>query len=147
VVDSAGHIFGTTLRGGLGNSRCPSCGTVYEITPNAGGWNERRIFNFPGPDESVNPSSNLIMDSAGNLYGTTSGRVSGCVFGGCGTAFELTLNTGGAYVYESLYSFTDFPPDGGSPDAGLIFGLSGSLLGTTEDGGNANEGAVFAITP
>ena len=148
VVDSAGHVFGTTLRGGLGNSRCPSCGTAYEIVQNAGGeWSERRIFNFPGPDESVNPASNLIIDSAGNLYGTTAGKVSGCSFGNCGTVFELTAGTGGAYTYESLYSFTTKPPDGGAPEAGLIFGSSGSLLGTTENGGNANEGAVFAITP
>lgn len=148
VVDSAGHIFGTTLRGGSGNSRCTSCGTAFEIAQNAGGgWSERRIFNFPGPDQSANPASSLIIDAAGNLYGTTPGRVSGCVLGECGTVFELTPSTGGAYTYESLYSFTTTPPDGGSPQAGLIFGPSGSLLGTTENGGNANEGAVFAVTP
>ena len=148
VVDGAGNIFGTTLRGGSGNSRCPSCGTAYEIVQNAGGeWSERRIFNFPGPDQSANPASNLIIDAAGNLYGTTPGRVNGCAFGECGTVFELTPSTGGAYTYDSLYSFTTTPPDGGSPQAGLIFGPSGSLLGTTENGGNANEGTVFAVTP
>ncbi len=149
VVDGAGHIFGTTLRGGSGNSRCPSCGTAYEIMQNAGGvWSERRIFNFPGTDDQgTNPASNLIIDAAGNLYGTTPGKVSGCNGFACGTVFELTLGSGGAYTYDSLYSFTDIAPDGGSPEAGLIFGPSGSLLGTTENGGNANEGAVFAVTP
>jgi uncharacterized repeat protein (TIGR03803 family) len=148
VVDAAGHVFGTTLRGGAGNSSCPSCGTAFELVQNAGGtWTERQIFNFPGPDRGgVNPASNLILDAAGNLYGTTPIRVGGCVFGDCGTGFELTPKSSGEYNYVSLYSFTDVPPDGGSPEAGLIFGPSSSLLGTTEDGGNANEGAVFAVT-
>jgi hypothetical protein len=148
VVDSAGNIFGTTLHGGAGSSSCPSCGTAFEIARNGGSWSERRIFNFPGPDQSTFPASNLIIDAAGNLYGTTPGKVSGCQGGyACGTVFELTLGSGGAYTYDSLHSFTDVAPDGGAPQAGVIFGPSGSLLGTTENGGNANEGAVFAVTP
>jgi uncharacterized repeat protein (TIGR03803 family) len=147
VVDSTGHIFGTTLRGGSGNSDCTSCGTAYEIAQNAGNWSERRIFNFPGPDLGAYPVSNLVIDSAGNLYGTTPGKLNGCNGFSCGTVFDLTPNSGGAYVFESLYSFTGIPPDGGSPQAGLIFGLQGTLFGTTESGGNANEGAVFVVTP
>lgn len=143
VMDSEGNIFGTTRLGGSANG-----GTVFELSRNVGGgWSELVIFNFPGPDESVNPASNLIIDAAGNLYGTTQDRVNECVLGGCGTVFELTPSAGGAYAYESLYSFTTTPPDGGSPDAGLIFGPSESLLGTTVNGGNANEGTVFAVTP
>jgi uncharacterized repeat protein (TIGR03803 family) len=148
VLDSAGHIFGTTSRGGSGNTHCTSCGTAFELAKNAGGnWSERRIFNFPGPDLGANPASNLIFDTAGNLYGTTPGKWYGCTFGACGTVFELTPSSGGAYTFTSLYSFTDVPPDGGGAEAGLIFGQSGWLLGTTENGGNANEGTVFAVTP
>jgi uncharacterized repeat protein (TIGR03803 family) len=61
--------------------------------------------------------------------------------------FELSPASGGSYTYVSVYSFTEAPPDGGAPDAGVIFGPSGTLLGTTVNGGNANEGTVFAITP
>jgi len=148
VVDSVGHIFGTTLRGGSGNSQCTSCGTAFEIARDeGGGWSERRIFDFPGPDQGAYPVSNLIVDSTGNLYGPTPGKVNGCNGFACGTLFELTPSSNGAYTFESIYSFTGVPPDGGSPEAGLIFGPTGSLLGTTENGGNANEGAVFAVTP
>jgi len=148
AVDSAGHVFGTTLRGGSGSTRCPSCGTAFEIVRNTGGtWTEQRIFNFPGPDGSTNPASNLIIDAEGNLYGTAPNKVNGCNGFACGTVFELVPSSGGAYAYNSLYTFTDTPPDGGSPEAGVIFGPSGTLLGTTVNGGNANEGAVFAVTP
>jgi uncharacterized repeat protein (TIGR03803 family) len=150
VMDSAGHIFGTTFKGGSGNSHCTSCGTVFELSPKVGGgWGERRLFNFPDIDQGIYPVSNLIIDGAGNLYGTTSEKVTGCNYLGyaCGTVFQLSPSSGGGYTYDVLYNFTDIPPDGGAPHDGLIFGADGSLYGTTENGGNANEGVVFAITP
>jgi uncharacterized repeat protein (TIGR03803 family) len=146
VFDQAGNLFGTTQHGsgGLG---CDSCGTVFELSRAAGGgWTESLAFVFPDPDSGVAPVGGLIVDQAGNLYGTTSNKVSGCNGYACGTVFKLSPTSGGGWSASALYSFTD-GSDGGSPMSGLIFGSGGSLYGTTVNGGAAGEGVVFAITP
>ena len=65
----------------------------------------------------------LIMDSSGNLYGTTAaGGASGD-----GTVFELAHGSG---TITTLASFNG--TNGANPDAGLIMDSSGNLYGTTE---------------
>lgn len=83
ILDSAGNLYGTTYQGGASGA-----GTVYEISPAAGGkWTETVLHNFAGgTSDGLNPESGLAFDSAGNLYGTT-------FLGGTymkGTAFELS---------------------------------------------------------
>jgi uncharacterized repeat protein (TIGR03803 family) len=85
----------------------------------------------------------LVMDGAGNLYGTTytNGK---CKFAGtCGTVFRIAPN-GGENV---LYSFCSrrYCADGAGPDAGLIMDSSGNLYGTTEYGGAYYSGTVFKL--
>lgn len=80
----------------------------------------------------------LLMGNNGSLYGTTA-------FGGAnhdGTVFEIAANG----KETILYSFKG-GTDGSYPDAGLVMGRSGSLYGTTSDGGTSNAGTVFKITP
>src|SRR4030088_2951283 len=97
-----------------------------------------------------NPQASLIADSAGNLYGTTrnGGRY------GFGTVFELTPGKNGKWTEAVLYSFTG-GSDGSHPFAGLIFDDTGSLYGTTVNGGIVPQscpygngcGVVFELTP
>jgi outer membrane protein assembly factor BamB len=91
IFDAAGNLYGTTLAGGNG-SNCPGflgqlCGTVFELTPTAGGgWTERVLHNFGNGTDGAAPAAGLIFDAAGNLYSTT-------FYGGTyntGTVFELT---------------------------------------------------------
>ena len=134
ISDAAGNLYGVSATGGAYNY-----GTVFELIPNRhGGWDQEILYTFKGGNDGIFPEGQLVFDAAGNLYGSTywGGNVGGCLY-----------SSNGAYVFESLYSFTGVPPDGGSPQGGLILGPSGSLLGTTENGGNANQGAVFAVTP
>jgi uncharacterized repeat protein (TIGR03803 family) len=58
-----------------------------------------------------------------------------------------TLGGGAARAenFSVLYTFTG-APDGGEPYVALI-NVGGTLYGTTRDGGAANMGAVFTITP
>jgi len=84
------------------------------------------------------PSAGLIMDKAGNLYGTAGGGSYGY-----GTVFKL--DTSGNETM--LYSFMG-PPDGAIPLAGLIMDKAGNLYGTTYGGGDANWlGTVFKLSP
>ncbi|MGA2904820.1 MAG: choice-of-anchor tandem repeat GloVer-containing protein, partial [Candidatus Korobacteraceae bacterium] len=65
IFDAAGNLYGTTSYGGTGG------GTVFELTPAAGGgWTETVLLNFNGTDGAY-PYAGLIFDAAGNLYGTT----------------------------------------------------------------------------
>ena len=86
----------------------------------------------------------MIFDQAGNLYGTTQGGL----FGDWGSVFELSPLSGGGWSENALYTFP-YPGggDGFFPAGGLILVPSGTLYGTTADGGNGDYGTVFQITP
>jgi hypothetical protein len=124
---------------------------VFELTPGSNGeWRESVLHNFVGVNgDGGNPTSNLIFDDAGNLFGTTSiGGINGggCGGLGCGTAFELTPSSGGVWNERVLHRFTG-GVDGGQPYDGLIFCPDGNLCATTSSGGSAAQGNVFEITP
>jgi hypothetical protein len=81
ILDTAGNLYGTTSYGGV-----YSGGTVFELTHQVGGgWKERVLHSFKtnGTDGYL-PYAGLIIDSAGNLYGTTQLNLNNC-----GTAFEI----------------------------------------------------------
>src|ERR1700678_3967448 len=66
----AGNLYGTTLEGGnrgCGNEGDPSCGVVFKVDTNG---NETVLYAFTGNSDGGNPSGPLVMDAAGNLYGT-----------------------------------------------------------------------------
>src|ERR1700674_3966070 len=146
IFDAAGNLYGTTVGGGKYYD-----GTVFELTPKAGGsWTEK-VYSFSGKDGESPWGAGLIVDAAGNLYGTTfyggSGTCNNDGFGGCGTVFELTTKAGGGWAEKVLYSFRDNGKDGNYPYASLIFDAAGNLYGTTVAGGKYYDGTVFELTP
>src|SRR5262249_8528065 len=70
IRDSNGNLYGTTASGGNGCAADDGCGTVYELSPSGSGWVERVLYSFQGQDDGANPVGGLVMDAAGNLYGT-----------------------------------------------------------------------------
>jgi uncharacterized repeat protein (TIGR03803 family) len=87
VFDASGNLYGTTLFGGLGCNQS-LCGTAYKLTPQSGGtWKETILHQFESAGDGSEPQAGLFLDSAGNLYGTTS--VGGGRYG-YGTVFEIT---------------------------------------------------------
>src|SRR5215471_6147297 len=104
------------------------------------------IYSFKGAPDGAGPMSDLTMDAAGNLYGTTSSGGTGTACnGGCGTVVELKPTSKG-WDEQVLYSFTA-GTDGIDPEAGVIFDSSGNLFGTTAEGGSDQVGTVFELTP
>ena len=94
VFDSAGNLFGTTAFGGYSPFGCyyDGYGTVFELSPSTNGqWKETVLRRFTGAD-GQNPVAGVILDSMGNLYGTTQngGDVRGEYNPGFGTVFEVT---------------------------------------------------------
>jgi uncharacterized repeat protein (TIGR03803 family) len=141
IFDAAGNLYGTTLYG-------QGYGAVFELSPSeGGGWTEKVLYNFTGAYNG-RYANGLTFDSAGNLYGTTSGGGLYCsLYGGCGTVFELSPTGGGSVTERVLHSFGS-GTDGSTPSAPLIFDAAGNLYGTTNAGGAAGgEGTVFELSP
>jgi uncharacterized repeat protein (TIGR03803 family) len=134
VMDSAGNLYGTTAGGGTNGT-----GTVFKISPSGA---ESVIYSFaaPGGTGPLSPYfASLLMDSAGNLYGTTASGGTNDT----GTVFKLSASG----TESVLHSFGPYNgTDGDAPDAGLIMDSDGTLYGTTNEGGTNKTGTVFKIS-
>ena len=150
IFDASGNLYGTTVTGGSGSN--PE-GTVFELTPGAGGlWTETVLHSFQQShsDGYAPGDSTLIFDASGNLYGTTQ-------LGGSsnkGTVFELSTTGSGSWTETLLYEFGALP-DGDGPLGGVVLDRAGNLYGTTGYGGAYSNaicgsihcGTVFEVTP
>jgi len=131
ITDAKGNIYGTTQLGGDLTCNAPNgCGTVYKLSKTG---TETVLYSFTGGTDGAYPYAALLMDAAGNLYGTASagGGGTGCFGSGCGIVFKLS-NAGTETV---LYSFTG-GTDGGRPYSALIVDKAGNFYGTTILGGD-----------
>jgi uncharacterized repeat protein (TIGR03803 family) len=145
VLDSEGNLYGTTQYGGITNyclGGSNQCGVAYKLSANGNGtWTETVIHQFAGgTTDGGNPAYGLVMDSSGNLYGTTG-------YGGAnglGAAFELSPSAGGTWTETVVHSFSG-PPDVAPPTSGLTFDKSGNLYGV---GGNGeySAGGVYRFS-
>jgi uncharacterized repeat protein (TIGR03803 family) len=87
VVDASGNIYGVTMWGGSGCSGF-YCGVVYELSPQGGGkWKETILHPFESAEDGSEPEEGLLLDSSGNLFGTT---YHGGSRYGYGTVYEIT---------------------------------------------------------
>jgi uncharacterized repeat protein (TIGR03803 family) len=130
IRDAAGNLYGTTLYGGASNY-----GTVFKVDTATGA--ETVLHNFAGGSDGKHPYGGLILDAAGNLYGTTSGGGTS----GFGIVFKI-----GAGKEKVLHSFAGYPTDGAYPAASLIRDAIGNLYGTTANSGAFNFGTVFKVS-
>jgi uncharacterized repeat protein (TIGR03803 family) len=129
VMDGGGNLYGTTYGGGASSD-----GSIFELA--AGSGTITTLASFDGAD-GANPEGGLILDSAGNLYGTTSSGGTN----GDGTIFEMAKGSG---TITTLASFDG--ADGANPQGGLIADSAGNLYGTTSSGGASSDGTVFEMT-
>src|ERR1700738_1435639 len=104
----------------------------------------RVIYGFAGSTDGEYTDTDLVTDSAGNIYGTS---VLGGTFGG-GTVFQLSPSASG-WTHTVLYSFTG-GADGGEPYKGVTLDAQGNLYGTAVTGGSGSCeggcGVVFKLT-
>jgi uncharacterized repeat protein (TIGR03803 family) len=151
AFDKSGSLYGTTHTGGI-LTYCPDtpynlgCGVAFQLSPGSNGhWTEAVLHRFQSGSDGAVPNGSLILDDAGNIYGTTQ-------LGGmanqdeCGTIFRLTPNKTGRSE-TIIYTFCSQVYDGYFPRAGLIADTAGNLWGTTSSGGQDLGGIVFELTP
>jgi len=148
IMDKSGNLYGTTGSGGA----YPFGGTVFELkAPSASRnkWTESVLWNFGNGNDGNTLLAGLIMDTSGNLYGTTQ---NGGANGQAGTVFELNPPSikGGDWTESILWSFGT-GTDGINPQAGLVMDPSGNLYGTTLNGGvygpYTGFGTAFELKP
>jgi uncharacterized repeat protein (TIGR03803 family) len=144
AVDANGVMYGTGFSGGPGGTF--GTGGVFSMTPPAtpgGSWTEAYLYGFSGGSDGASPEASLVIDAAGNLYGTTSAGG----YNGYGTVFEMIApaTPGGSWGEATINEF--FGTNGANPQSTLIFGPGGVLYGTTVNGGDFNNGVVFQLTP
>jgi len=150
TMDKAGNLYGTAAGGGTNTTYClDGCGGVFKLSRSGSGFEETEIYNFTGLTDGSAPASNVIFDTAGNLYGTAS---TGFSFGNWGTVFELSPSNSGEWTEKTLHTFNG-TTDGSTPIGGLVFDGKGNLYGTanrTEDSTECNGvgcGTVFELSP
>jgi uncharacterized repeat protein (TIGR03803 family) len=137
-LDGAGNIYGTAA----GADTSPGYGGVFELIPNGDGtWTQKSLHLFGGTGDGQTPTAGLTANSAGSLFGTT---VSGGA-NGFGILYVMQKNTSGQWIERTIYNFSG--PDGSSPFSGLTLGRSGVLYGVTVQGGSADQGTVYQVTP
>jgi uncharacterized repeat protein (TIGR03803 family) len=138
IMDKQGNLYGTTPGGGAKNR-----GTVFKVTPEG---TETVLYSFGShPRDGKQPFAGLIMDHAGNFYGTTE------MGGGPkhrGTVFKLAPDG----TETVLYGFGSQSGDGRYPLVALVMDKQGNLYGTTFEGGayrggTLGAGTVFQVTP
>jgi uncharacterized repeat protein (TIGR03803 family) len=145
VVDAGGNLYGTAQFGGANNR-----GVLFELKPRNGNWKYRVLYSFCAEDGCVDgsiPSAGLILDAAGNLYGTT--ETGGA--NNCGTVFKFEPRRARR---TTLYDFCSAAADAKFPLGGLTYqGQAGGapydgkapLYGTSWQGGAQGQGAVYAL--
>jgi hypothetical protein len=169
VSDSAGSLYGTTFSGGNNSTSCeiytgvPGCGVVFKLTRGThGSWKETVLYTFTGGKDGAIPVGGVILDSAGNLLGTTFvggdttsqncvGDVGIGLPPGCGVVFKLTPRAQGHWEETVLYTFTGVS-DGARPWSRVILDSHGNVYGTAINGGNTTScgnqfgcGVVFKL--
>jgi len=147
IADEAGNLYGTTELGGTSKQ-----GTVFELSPTPGGiWTQTVLYSFAGGADGAQPHGGLLLDSSGNLYGTTNFGGNAKCLNGCGTVFKLTQGSS-TWTESVLYTFSG-GSDGQQPNARLLLDGQGNLYGTTMQGGNISAvcpsgcGTVFRLAP
>jgi len=136
-----GVLYGFAQPGGANGD-----GAVFFLSPPSSpgaAWTRTFIWNFSGPDGAA-PNS-LVLGPQGVLYGTT--NVGGSAGGG--VVFSLTppASPGDAWTENVVWSFASAPDDGRLPSTPVVFDSSGTLYGTTFEGGPKNGGTVYSLAP
>lgn len=133
TLDSHGNLYGTSSFGGANG-----VGAVYELSPSGSGWKETILYNFQGLSDGQNPVGGVIVDKAGDLFGTT---FDGGINGG-GTVYQLSRSSG-SWTLTTLYSFSG---GFGGPYNKLTLSPQGTIYGFTNGDGANGLGSVFKLT-
>jgi uncharacterized repeat protein (TIGR03803 family) len=133
TLDAHGNLYGTSSFGGANG-----VGAIYKISRSGSGWTETVLYDFQGLNDGDFPVGGLVIDQAGNLYGTT---FDGGINGG-GIVYEFSPS-GNGWTFTTLHSFSG---SFGGPYNKLTL-ANGNIYGFTNSDGASGLGSVFKLTP
>lgn len=134
TFDRKGNLYGTTYD--AGDELGEESGTVFKISPQ-GHFQVLHTFQY-GSGDVEHPSANVVLDKAGNLYGTAS---EGGAYG-FGGVFKIDANGS-----ESVFYSVEGGAGGAGPYSDLLIDKAGNLYGTSRGAGDWDLGSVFKLTP
>jgi hypothetical protein len=143
AIDGSGDIFGTAYFGG--SNACPAgCGTIYGLVPQGKGkWNYSVLYEFTGGSDGAHPTTALVADPEGNVYGEANPTGAG------GEAFRLA-HAGASWTFQTLYQF-DAAKDGSLDTNTPLVPRGENVLGVTYNGGSgcgtSGCGTLFELKP
>jgi hypothetical protein len=137
VFNTSGNLVGATGGGGTHTGG----GTVFQLTPSNGGWQETVLYSFSNGLDGGDPIGGVVLDSAGNIHGTT--WLGGA--GDFGTAFQLAYS-GGSWTLTTMYTFGIGNNGFGSYAPG-IFDAAGNYYNATVNGNPNGNAYVFELNP
>jgi uncharacterized repeat protein (TIGR03803 family) len=123
ILDGSGNLYGSAAFGGA-----YGYGIVFELSPSGGAWTEKILYSFTGGANGEFPGEGVIVDPAGNLYGTTFGNGSGTQTGG--TVFKLSPSDGG-WMEQTIYTLNNNNCHNGAGVSGLTMDATGNIFGVT----------------
>ena len=142
TIDGSGNVYGTVTQGGAAGTG----GGVFELKPAAGGrYTYSILHSFRGASDGDFPSTAVVLDESGNLYGATNEGGTG----GYGTVYKLTPTAKGPWKEVILHSFAG-GNDGINPNTTpLLLDAAGNIYGSTNAGGDGGAGAgvIFEVSP
>jgi len=147
IRDVAGNLYGATTGGGTTAGPCSSfpygnlgCGVVFKLDTTG---HETVLHTFTGGTDGGNTAAGVIVDHAGNLYGTVGlgGITNSFCSYGCGFVYRVSVSG----IYSVLHNFQG-GTGGGDPQGGLIRDAAGNLYGTTAIS-NPGSGVVYRLNP
>jgi uncharacterized repeat protein (TIGR03803 family) len=129
VADASGNLYGANCAGGTSNA-----GTVFKLSPT----NVFKVLhNFKGGLDGSCPTGSMVVDTAGNVYGTAfRGGASNA-----GTVFKLSSSG----TFMLIYAFKG-GSDGLNPLGGIARSSTGNIFGTTANGGKFNHGTIYKVS-
>ncbi len=132
AADGSGNFYGSTHQGGPGTS-----GTVFKLSNLNGVWTLSILQDFDGYDNF--PLGGVVLDAAGNVYGTSQGGDFGA-----GSVYQLLADSD--WQMNTLYSFTAYGDNGDDPVSGVTLDSSGNIYGSTTGAGVGGGGTVFELS-
>jgi len=122
--DLAGNLYGVTNEGGSKND-----GVVFQLERTPSGWKEHVLHSFRHGRDGFLPYGGVVLDSTGNVYGSTlQGGSYRCGGPGCGTIYKVSKQPDGHWKGTILYRFPK-PDDGALPTGTLAIDAAGNLYG------------------
>jgi uncharacterized repeat protein (TIGR03803 family) len=139
--DAGGNLYGVTGYGGTYNH-----GVVFQLRHTPSGWKEHVLHNFGGKRDGLFPYGGVVVDSAGNVYGSTlQGGSTRCGGPGCGTIYKVSKQPDGMWKETILFRFPEWA-ESGDPVGTLALDAAGNLYGVAGGGGNqCSCGVVFKL--